>query len=411
MTNSTNTNSAGANSTGTSSTGTNGSSKPKNYRALKKRNRQLLLDDVHSKNQVFRGLPDFINFNHHEVCNLRCIMCFQAYTPGSRMIPSEQARAILDQVLPTASKLRLTTAGEPIHGDFEEIVDRVRHYQCALELITNATRLTPQKFHAMEDVLDHIIISLDSHEQKSLDHIRGKGTHKRIMKNLNDVNAYLGDRYRGFLLSYQWVLMTSNVPHLADFMKFAKGSQANMVRVARMHYMTEELHQNEDPFLNFSREELDQHIGAAQEEARRHGVNLLLDEVGYDSVHSEPIRDQIPTPIDTFACDILMHQTYIMPDQTVAPCCVPGDWNMGSLKTHTFQEIWNGKPYRKMRKQMFDQRLVGACANCKMYAPMPDDDAYDYLSVGQKPRFNPLERPMRMIRKRVDKILKNGSQK
>ncbi len=369
------------------------------YGRLKERNTQLLLDDIRSKNQVFRGLPEIINFNHTDVCNLRCIMCFQAYTPGATTIPDDRVKEILHELLPTARKLKLTTAGEPIIGRFQDIVDLTRHYQSRLEIITNATRLTVERYKLMEDILDQLVISLDSHDKDTLDHIRGKGVYDRMMKNMMAIGEYAKTRQKNYIAVYHSVLMTSNVPHLAGFVRFANATGVDAIKVLRMHYMTEELQQAEDPFVGFTKEQLDAHIHEAQDEARRLKVNLILEEVGYDNVESFRVRQTVPPPVETYSCRMMMQEVYIYPNEDVYPCCVPGDLKMGSLKSSDFVSVWNGKSYRRLRKQMFAQNLLGPCANCKMYSVNPDDSSYNYLPGSEVLQGPKLSLPRKVIQR------------
>lgn len=348
------------------------------YQEIKDRNSEVLRQDVAEGRTVFEGLPEIVNFNSTSVCNLRCIMCFQAYHPGKDTMPMDRARSVLDQLLPTARKLRLTTAGEPIAGPFRELVDITRKYECKLDITTNATGLTPARLQYMEDLLDHLAISLDSHLEDVLDHIRGKGVHERIMKNLRDVNGYLVGRERPYITSFNLVLMTSNAPHLAGFVEFARDAGIDHIRVLRMSYMTQELKDNEDPFVCYPKEELDQYVAEAQKAAREYDVNLILDETGYESVRSHEERSVLPPPLDSPYCNMMVQEVFIRPDETVYPCCIPGDLRMGTLKKKPFAEIWNGPKYKRLRKQMFDQRLIGPCATCKHYTGYKDERAYDY---------------------------------
>lgn len=348
------------------------------YQELKDRNSEALRRDVAEGRLVFEGLPEIVNFNSTSVCNLRCIMCFQAYHPGTETMPMDRVRSVLDQLLPTARKLRLTTAGEPIAGPFRELVDIARKYECNLDITTNATGLTRARLQYMEDILDHLAVSLDSHIEPILDHIRGKGVHDRIMKNLKDVRGYLVGRQRPYITSFNMVLMASNAPHMAGFVEFARDAGIDHIRVLRMSYMTQELKYNEDPFVRFPKEQLDQYVHEAQETARKLGVNLILQETGYESVITHDERSIQPPPLDSPYCNMMMQEVFIRPDATVYPCCIPGDLRMGKLQKNTFAEIWNGPKYRRLRKQMFDQRLIGPCATCKHYTGYKDDKAYDY---------------------------------
>ncbi len=368
----------------------------------KQENSRLLREDIAEKRLVFKSLPEIINLNQTSVCNLRCIMCFQAYTPGTETLPMSRVHAILDDVLPTAHKLKLTTAGEPLIGEFEEILDIADQYECKLDIITNATRLTAARLERMEGMLDHLAISIDSHVEEVLDHIRGEGVHRAIMKNFRELGEFLGDRPRSYLTSFNMVLMTSNVPHLSGFVRFAREAGVDHVRVIRMSYMTQELKEKEDPFHCFAKEELDRHIEDARQEAKRLGLNLILHEVGYKNVISRTERMVSPEPIQSRYCSQMLQEVYIQPNEAIYPCCIPGDLFMGSLKRNRFEEIWNGRAYQRLRKQMFSQELVGPCAKCKLYRAYRDDDAYDYIPGSRTLRgFSRIPDPLKKLADRA----------
>jgi radical SAM protein with 4Fe4S-binding SPASM domain len=349
------------------------------YRELKEENSRRLRRDIAERRTVFEGLPEIVNFQHSSVCNLRCVMCYQAYKPGRRTIPLDRSLEILDEVLPTARKLKLTTAGEPIIGPFDRFVAKAREYECKLELITNATRLTPERFALMEDILDQIVVSLDSHEEEALDKVRGRGVHRRIMRNFESLGKYLEGRPKGYIFAYHMVLMKTTAPTLPGFVEFARHTGADLVKVLRMHYITPQLRDEECPFHAMPREELDRHVQEAQRKAHDLGVNLVLDEVGYENVWSTPVRATYPGDIPTDACRMMMQEVYIQPNQAIWPCCIPGDLEMGSIRRKAFREVWNGRPYRRLRAQMFSRKLVGPCARCKLYNARNDDEAYDFL--------------------------------
>jgi len=350
---------------------------------LKRRNVELLLEDIRQGREVFRGLPDIVNFNSTSVCNLRCVQCFQAYAPGTKTLPPARVEHILDQLLPTARKLRLTTAGEPIGEGFEQILEIARRHECRLEIITNATKLTPERMAGMEDLLEHIAISIDSHVERTLDSIRGQGVHRRVTGNLRAVREYLSGRPRGFRTSLNLVLMTSNLPELAGFVRFASELGVDHVRVLRMSYMTTALRDTEDPFTCFERAEIERHVQAAQAEARALGQNLYLQEVGFDNVLPAPCPEPFPPAVETPYCEMMVREVYIQPDETLTPCCIPADLVMGSLQKSTFAEIWNNKRYQRLRAQMFSQRLSGPCAHCKHYTAKDDPASYDWLPGSQ----------------------------
>lgn len=53
------------------------------------------------------------------------------------------------------------------------------------------------------------------------------------------------------------------------------------------------------------------------------------------------------------------------PDGRAYPCCVGDMWNpMGDLRKNTMAEVWNGTPYKNMRKNMLEEKPCKECTRC-----------------------------------------------
>lgn len=377
-----------------------------NYRRLKERNSSFLADDLLQHAETWRGLPEIVNFNHTDICNLRCIMCFESVKPGVLRIPVPRIREILAQVLPTARKLKLTTAGEPLLLDFDEILELAREYQVRLSMITNGTHLTVERYLKMRDVLDHVTLSMDSHDRDVFTKIRGKGAFDRIIENLRALTPYAPNQRHVFHIHK--VLMRSNLELFPEFVAWAKLIGAHVVKVLRLHFPFEGLMEREDIFGSFPKETRDKYVHAAMAEARRLGVNLILEELGYENVEVGGAPPILPERPRTYVCGFVAQEVYINPDESVSPCCMAHkELVMGSLKTHSFRDIWNGKKYRQLRRGMFEQRLKGYCASCKLYDPMPEDSAFHIWDANRPvvPKRPLLKRFTRGVRK----LLPRGS--
>ena len=46
------------------------------FQAYKDENSRLLREDWREKREVFRAMPEIINLNHSNACNLRCVTCW-----------------------------------------------------------------------------------------------------------------------------------------------------------------------------------------------------------------------------------------------------------------------------------------------------------------------------------------------
>ena len=59
-----------------------------------------------------------------------------------------------------------------------------------------------------------------------------------------------------------------------------------------------------------------------------------------------------------------MHM-HAFPDGRAYPCCLSDYWHpLGNLRKHTMEEVWNQKPYRKMRQNMLADKPCKECTKC-----------------------------------------------
>lgn len=53
------------------------------------------------------------------------------------------------------------------------------------------------------------------------------------------------------------------------------------------------------------------------------------------------------------------------PDGRAYPCCLSDYWHpVGDLRKHTMEEVWNQDPYKKMRKNMLEDKPCKECTRC-----------------------------------------------
>jgi MoaA/NifB/PqqE/SkfB family radical SAM enzyme len=71
-------------------------------------------------------------------------------------------------------------------------------------------------------------------------------------------------------------------------------------------------------------------------------------------------------------CEAPFTECYILPNGDVAPCCFCGSFIIGNVYQTSFEEIWFGEMYQKLRKTRFLQ----ACRHCMPFIPLDDYHAH-----------------------------------
>jgi len=56
----------------------------------------------------------------------------------------------------------------------------------------------------------------------------------------------------------------------------------------------------------------------------------------------------------------------ISSERDVGPCCFSGDFRIGNTYNTSFEEVWFGKTYQKLRKR----RFLKVCEHCEQYIPL-----------------------------------------
>ena len=125
-----------------------------------------------------------------------------------------------------------------------------------------------------------------------------------------------------------------------------------------------------------SDEELQREIERAVETARRREINLHvgLGKPNAYNFNKKAFRrfkmnylPEIVIKRHRRFCYFVAIYAKIEPDGSVFPCCrSPQELKMGNVKEKPFEEIWNGKKYRQLRKSFFTGKLMKSCRDCPL---------------------------------------------
>lgn len=111
-------------------------------------------------------LPDAIDIDISNRCNIRCISCFHSikkFKPFKDMT-LDTLRTILDQAEGNASTITIGNHGEPfLHKDVFTMIKEIKERGFFLNVINNGTLLTADRVQRLLDIgVDRVAFSLDS---------------------------------------------------------------------------------------------------------------------------------------------------------------------------------------------------------------------------------------------------------
>lgn len=132
-------------------------------------------------------------------CDLRCAHCYNydKYMADNAAVnketSTEEALRIIDKLAAFGFNQIHFLGGEPLNRpDCLRLFSHASSKGLHVTINTNGIRLTPDMLKGMIDAgVEQIAVSLDGSDEESNDRIRGKGTFRRITKNLEQASSIL----------------------------------------------------------------------------------------------------------------------------------------------------------------------------------------------------------------------------
>lgn len=296
------------------------------------------------KAPLIEGMPVSISIEPTTSCNLRCPECpsgLRAFTRPTGMLDTALFENIIDQLAPTLSYLTFYFQGEPyLHPDFLEMVRYASSRGIYTATSTNAHYLTEDVARrTVASGLDRLIISIDGTTQSAYQAYRIGGSLDKVLTGARNVIAarkLLGGRKPHVV--FQFLVVGPNEHQIPEVRSIARqlGVDQVVLKTAQIYDFERgsPLIPKQDRFSRYRR--------------KKDGTFALKGK----------LEDH---------CWKMWHSCVVTWDGKVVPCCFDKDAHfvLGSLKETSFEEIWNGRPYRQFRKTLLTSRSeVGMCRNC-----------------------------------------------
>jgi MoaA/NifB/PqqE/SkfB family radical SAM enzyme len=338
-------------------------------RALKDENSRLLREDLARRSTTLRALPEVVTLNHTDLCNLRCIMCPRHLAQGKHRLSQRVLGYLAAELFPTARKLVLTTSGgEPLAADFEFLLEHALRDEVPMDVVTNGVLLAPSLYHHARPALDHLNVSLDSHLPAVYEKIRLGAKFERVLANLEGIADLRRREPDGVLYSTSAVVMRSNLPHLADFVRFAADHGFEAVVLQRLLHSVKPT-PDEEPQTHLDAATLARSMADVEAAALERGINLYRTEFGLPPVLARDLRAKRPDLLLSQGLCWFMAQNFgVMYTGEVYPCCIPTDHLLGNVLYEEPVEIWNGKRAQALRAAQWSGRGTLFCSGC-LHAP------------------------------------------
>ncbi|MEN9447837.1 MAG: hypothetical protein RJA25_1127 [Bacteroidota bacterium] len=296
------------------------------------------------KKPISFGKPFSISFEPTTSCNLRCPECpsgLRSFTRPIGMLEPVFFRKTIDELSSHLVYLTFYFQGEPyLNPNFLDMVAYAKKKKIYTATSTNAHFLKEDiAKKTIESGLDRLIISIDGTTQETYESYRVGGQLEKVIEGAKNVVKWKKAlQSKTPYIIFQFLVVKPNEHQIDELKALAKeiGVEEVILKTAQVY-----------DYKNGNK------LIPEQEKYSRYKKN----ENGTYSIKN------------TFenSCWKLWHSCVITWDGKVLPCCFDKDaqHQLGSLRTHTFNEIWNNDLYKDFRVKLVKGRKeIDICTNC-----------------------------------------------
>jgi MoaA/NifB/PqqE/SkfB family radical SAM enzyme len=342
------------------------------YSGLKKENSRLLIEDITRRSTVFRGLPEIVILNHTDICNLRCVMCVRHLFPGNDHLERNVLECITERLFPTAWKAGLAAAqAEPMMVDFEFLVEKALKFGVYLDVVTNGTLLTADRYREARAAIDYLEVSLDTPDPAVYESIRLGARFDEVYGNLCSIRDERLREPDDVVFTISAVVMKSNLYQLPALVRFAHDMGAAAVMLHRLRHDVKYTPE-EEPF---------DHIGSDRMVEVFQQCSAVARELGISFCQFECKEKDFKLPMEDYyapgarlprgrqlegmgLCWYLAQAFYVLENGEVHPCIIPTQYTLGNVLDEDPVAIWNGAGFQWLREAHFSLRGTDICSKC-----------------------------------------------
>jgi radical SAM protein with 4Fe4S-binding SPASM domain len=312
--------------------------------------------------------PLYVKLKLMFACNLRCEMCNHWRETQPPPLPIERFIEILDELASLGCRKVHFSGGEPLlRPRVPEMVEHATSLGMRATLTTNGTRVDKLLARQLvESGLRSVNLSIDSPNRKIHDRMRGvDGAWKKACRAVGYFQRYA---HKGKLaIRINTVISRSNYASLAGLPDFTKKLGADFINLIPV-----DGHSNESLLLH--RDQIQEFNAAIAPQIAERGLALGLiqaEDQAYPFGHSAPELKRARKGeyalgwYDRHPCFAPWTHSLIDFNGNVYPCCMTrGRMDpIGNLSQESFNQVWFGKAYQTIRRQMFPPQLP-ACRRC-----------------------------------------------
>jgi MoaA/NifB/PqqE/SkfB family radical SAM enzyme len=306
-------------------------------------------------------------------CNLRCFICRREDFKGEDLRFDDIFK--LEKAIRYADTIDLTGWGEcllyPRFQDVLKYIYSLNSKDNLIQITTNGTRLSKNIADLLKGHLKLLIISLNAATEETYNRDMKHGDFKQTLSAIQDFLSGLDDRDKA-KTNLHFVAHALNYREIPDFVTLA--SRLGVPNISIGQYListTDHIKYS----LYWIKDDYNKVIEPAIQTAYR--LNIRID---VRKFFVEKARDYQK-------CLSPFTECFILINGDVGPCCFCGDFRIGNVYETSFEKVWFGDMYKRLRKK----RFLLVCQHCEQFIPLDDYRAHFTASFKESPEFRQLE--------------------
>jgi radical SAM protein with 4Fe4S-binding SPASM domain len=283
-------------------------------------------------------------------CNNDCAHCYNEDSRCEAELSTAEWKEILDRLWEIGIPHIVFTGGEPsLRADLPELIAHAEENGQITGINTNGRRLSDMRFvESLVDAgLDHVQITLESHDPAIHDHLVGKrGAWRQTVAGLRNV------------LSTQLYVMTNttllqeNSPHLEETLDFLAELGVPTLGMNALIYSG----RGREVGTGLREEELPPLLVLAREKTERYGQRLIW-YTPTQYCHFDPMQ----LDLGVKGCTAALYNMCIEPDGAVLPC-QSYYRPVGNFLKDGWESIWNHDLCLSLRERRYIEARCRDCA-------------------------------------------------
>ena len=234
--------------------------------------------------------------------------------------------------MPTAAVITPSSNSEPRMADIDLVLEQCRVHDVHLDLYTNATLLTPERFAAMAERVYRLHLSFDSQLPDVHERVRVGASYASVVDHLRGFLRLANERR--VPVEFVQVMMADNAPALAGYVDFVADLGGRQIRVQALERQNA-AYEGLEVRRRYSDAEIGVWPDRAVERAVERRVILTVDADPPLARSVAPVPPQIrgigPDLLSAFIdtirsryprfCSMASSYLKVTPDGSVYPCC------------------------------------------------------------------------------------------